>query len=261
MREAYAALPGVGLWYVDSGGSGVPVVFMHAATGSVRSWEYQVPAFTKAGYRFIAFDRRGWGRTTIDAAGPQPGTAADDLEGLRKYLGIDRFHLVGTAAGGFVAFDYALSFKTRLRSLVVANSIGGVQDEEYLDLGRALRPSPQFEALPPDFRELGPTYRAANREGARRWVELQRMSRPEGPPAAAQPMRNRVTFAMIETLDLPTLLLTGDADFYEPPAILELFARRIKGAKSFIAPGAGHSTYWEQPDVFNRQVLEFIRGH
>src|SRR5947207_744399 len=66
LREAYAALPGVRLWYVDSGGSGVPVIFMHAATGSVRSWEYQVPAFTKAGYRFIACDRRGWGRTTID---------------------------------------------------------------------------------------------------------------------------------------------------------------------------------------------------
>src|SRR5712691_12446762 len=75
-RETYAQLPGVRVWYTDSGGSGVPVVFLHAATGSSRVWEYQIPAFTAAGYRFIAFDRRGWGRTVVDPAGPQPGTGA-----------------------------------------------------------------------------------------------------------------------------------------------------------------------------------------
>ena len=53
------------------------------------------------------------------------------------HLKIDRFHLVGTAAGGFVAWDYALSFPRRLRSLVVANSIGGVQDPEYLEIQAA----------------------------------------------------------------------------------------------------------------------------
>ena len=42
------------VWYVDSGGSGVPIVFLHAATGSSRVWEHQIPAFTAAGYRFIA---------------------------------------------------------------------------------------------------------------------------------------------------------------------------------------------------------------
>src|SRR5262245_3696258 len=69
VREAYAGLPGVRIWYVDSGGSGEPVVFMHAATGSVRVWEYQIPPFTQAGYRFIAYDRRGWGRSVIDPTG------------------------------------------------------------------------------------------------------------------------------------------------------------------------------------------------
>src|SRR4029077_18285016 len=96
---------------------------------------------------------------------------------LFRSLGIDRFHLVGTAAGGFVALDFAMSFPQRMRSLVVANSIGGVQDEDYLELGRRIRPTPQFEALPPDFRELGPSYRAANPGGAQRWLELERTSR------------------------------------------------------------------------------------
>ena len=259
-RETYAPLAGVRLWYTDTGGAGVPVVFMHAATGSSSVWEHQIPAFTAAGYRVIAFDRRGWGRSVIDPTAGQPGTAADDLQGLIDYLGIDRFHLVGTAAGGFAALDYAVSFPVRLRSLVVANSIGGVQDADYLDLGRRLRP-PQFDALPPEVRELGPSYRAANPEGTRRWMELERTSRPDGPRAPAQPMRNRLTFALVEGVRVPTLLITGDADLYAPPPILRLFATRIKGSESVIAPEAGHSTYWEQPEIFNRAVLEFIRKH
>ncbi len=183
-REAYADLPGVRIWYTDTGGSGVPVVLLHAATGSSRVWEHQIPAFTKSGFRVIAYDRRGFGRTVIEAAGTQPGTGADDLQALLGHLGIDRFHLVSTAAGGFVAFDYALSFPQRLRSLVVANSIGGVQDEDFLEMGRRVRPTPQFNALPADVRELGPSYRVANPQGTQRWVDLERTSRAEGPPAA-----------------------------------------------------------------------------
>src|SRR5262245_56495174 len=102
---------------------------MHAATGSSRAWEHQLPAFTHAGLRVVAPDRRGWGRTVADpTSGPPSGTAADDLRALAQHLSLGRFHLVGTAAGGIAALDFALAFPERLRSLVVANSIGGVQD-------------------------------------------------------------------------------------------------------------------------------------
>lgn len=257
--DGYADVPGARLWYRDSGGNGVPVVFMHAATGSSRVWEYQETAFTAAGFRFITFDRRGFGRTLADAAA-SAGTAADDLNALLNVLHVDRFHLVGTAAGGFVCFDYALSFPDRLRSLVVANSIGGMQDPEFLQLGLRLRPAP-FDQMPPEFRELGPLYRAGNPDGTRRWVELEHSSRPEGPRAAAQPLRNRLTLGGLESIKAPTLLLTGDADLYAPPPVTEMFAKRIKGSELFIVSGAGHSAYWEQPEIFNRAVLTFIGKH
>jgi pimeloyl-ACP methyl ester carboxylesterase len=260
VHEAYAELPGARIFYIDTGGNGVPVVFLHAATGSSRVWEYQIPAFTAAGYRVVAFDRRGWGRTVVDPAGPQPSTGADDLRGLLDRLGVDRVHLVSTAAGAFVALDFALSFPQRVRSLVIANTIGGVQDADFLELGRRLRP-PQFDALPPEFRELGPAYRAANAEGTRRWMDLEKISRPEGPRAPAQPMRNRVTFSLLESIKLPTLLLTGGADLYAPPAVMALFVARIRGSESLVVPDAGHSTYWEQPEIFNRAVLNFIGKH
>ncbi len=259
-REGHVPVPGARLWHLDTGGTGPAVVLMHAATGSARVWEHQLPAFTGAGHRVIAFDRRGWGRTLIDDSGPQPGTAADDLHALVDHLGIDRFHLVGTAAGGISALDFAVSFPRRLRSLVVANSIGGVQDPEYLALGRRLRP-PEFEALPPELRELGPAYRAAEPEGTRRWIELEQVSRPAGPRAAAQPTRNRLTFALLETLAVPTLFLTGGADLYSPPPVVALFAARVPGAQSLTVPDVGHSAYWERPDVFNASVLGFVGRH
>jgi pimeloyl-ACP methyl ester carboxylesterase len=259
VREAYATVPGARIFYRDTGGSGVPAILLHAATGSSRVWEYQIAAFTAAGYRVIAFDRRGWGRTEINA-GESQGTAADDLLALLDQLGLDRVHVIGTAAGGFVALDFALSYPKRVRSLVVANSIGGVQDADFLELGRRIRP-PQFDALPPEFRELGPSYRAGNAAGTQRWVDFEKMSRAPGPPAAPQPLRNRITFALLETIQAPTLLLTGDADLYAPPPVLRLFAARIKGAEVSIVPEAGHSTYWEQPELFNRAVLNFLGKH
>src|SRR5579872_1147853 len=60
----YAELPGVNLWFTDTGGTGTPVVLLHANTGTAASWEIQAAAFSRAGYRVIAFDRRGWGKST-----------------------------------------------------------------------------------------------------------------------------------------------------------------------------------------------------
>jgi pimeloyl-ACP methyl ester carboxylesterase len=205
-------------------------------------WEHQIPDFSGAGYRFIAYDRRA------------EGSAIDDLDALATHLGLDRFHLVGTAAGGIVAVDYALTFPQRLRSLVIANSIVGVQDDEYVELTRRLRPLPEFNALPAEVRELGPSYRAANPGGTQRWKELSQHVSPQG-------TRNRVTFAALETITTPTLLLTGDADLYTPPSVLRLFAARFPNCESVVIPECGHSAFWEQPETFNRTVLDFLAKH
>ena len=239
-------VPGSGIQYEDSGGElsgqGSPVIFLHAGSGTSQMWEHQVPAFTALGYRFIAYDRRA------------DGVAIEDLEGLAVHLGIDRFHLIGTAAGGIVAVDYALTYPQRLRSMVVANSIVGVQDEDYVAMSRRLRPSPEFNALPTEVRELGPSYRAANPEGTRRWSELSQH-------VASQPTRNKITFAALETIKTPTLLLTGDADLYTPPSVLRMFAARFPNCESLVVPECGHSAFWEQPEIFNRAVLDFIGKH
>lgn len=256
-RDGYVPVPGASLHFRDSGGNGVVVVFLHAATGTSDSWEYQTPAFTAAGFRVVAYDRRGWGKTKVEPRGPA-GTAASDLLALADHLGLARFHLVGTAAGGFVAFDFAASYPERLRSLVIANSMGGLQDQEVVELQRRLRPK-EFAALPPDFRELGPAYRAGNPEGTRRWVQHEQVSRPEGPRPPAQPFANRLSYALLDQIETPVLLLTGGADLYAPPPLQNLFAKHLRNARTVVIPEAGHSAYWETPEVFNRTVLEFLR--
>jgi pimeloyl-ACP methyl ester carboxylesterase len=258
MKDGFVEVPGARLHYVDSGGTGQPVVFLHAATGSTAAWEHQIPAVTAAGYRFIAFDRRGWGKTVVEAGAPL-STAPDDLLALVNRLGLDRFHLVATAAGGFVALDFAVSHQDRLRSLVIANSIMQVQEPEYQAMLARIRPA-QFNGLPEDFKELGPSYRAADPKGVERWLAIEKAARPNGAPTA-QPTKNRVTFALVEQVKVPTLFIAGGSDLFAPPPVMRQVAAHVKGSEFQTFPEVGHSTAWEQPDGFNAAVLGFLARH
>ena len=255
----YLSLPGVDLWYEDSGGDGVPVVFLHAASGTCEGWVYQRPAFTSAGYRCIAYDRRTWGRSRTTDAEQQPGFSGDDLHGLLQSLSLDRVHLVATAAGGITALDYALTHPERVRSLVVANTIGGVQDEPYLEVQRRLRP-PEIQNLPVELRELGPSYRGTHPDGVSRWLEIEVASRPDG-PIAAQPTREPITYARLQTMRAPALVVSGEADLLSPPALMRMLAAHIPASRFVSLPEAGHAGFWERPEVWNGIVLEFIGQH
>jgi pimeloyl-ACP methyl ester carboxylesterase len=184
----------------------------------------------------------------------------DDLHGLVEHLGLERFHLVATAAGGIAGLDYAVTHPARVRSLVVANSIGGVQDPDYLEVQHRLRP-PEIQGLPVELRELGPSYRGMNPEGTRRWIEIERASRPEGAHGPGQPLRHPMTFARLETMRVPVLVLVGGADLLSPPALMQLLAAHIPQCQFALVPEAGHAAFWEQPEVWNRLVLEFIGRH
>jgi len=258
--EGYADLPGVRIWYTDTGGSGIPVIFLHSATGTTRSWEPQVAVFSAAGYRCITYDRRGWGRSLTLPSGPQPGTAADDLLALLDYLRIDRAHLVGTAAGGLVSLDFVLSFPDRLRSVVISNNGGtSVRETAFQEMSGRLLP-PEFGSYPVEFRELSPTYRAASPDGLGRWIAIAKSSRQDF-SVRPQPVRNPLTKSLLGTIQTPMLVMTGAADLHAPPPMMRMYAEAIKTSESFVVPEAGHSAHWEQPEIFNRVVLQFIGKH
>jgi pimeloyl-ACP methyl ester carboxylesterase len=256
-RQGMAKLADISLWYWDTGGSGQPVVLLHPFTGSGLIWSYQQPVFARAGYRVVGYSRRAFQNSE---AGPMynAGTASEDLHALVSFLGIDRFHAVSSAGGAFVAADYAISHPERLRSLVLACSILGVQDDEIAKMLGSLR-IPESESLPAYFRELGPSYRAADPIGTARWRELERSSMPG--ERIQQTFKNSISLQILENLQTPTLLIAGDADLIAPPPLARAFARHIPHSQLKVLPECGHSAYWERPDLFNDAVLDFLRQH
>ena len=259
LSGAYAALPGVKLWFIDSGGGGVPIVLLHPNTGNVAIWEGQIPAFTQAGYRVIAYDRRGWGKSMADpASGAQPGSIAGDLDALADHLGIDKFHLLGVAGGGFAAVDYAAWRPQRLRSLVIGASTLKVDDKDIADfIARIAIPDIRKHAA--HYREVGASYRGADPQGTERWIEIERYSRQPGAPE--QPLRTPNTFAKLKTIATPTLAITADADLLAPPALMRLWAAHLQTHEWAVIHDAGHAMAWEQPGAFNDKVLDFIKRH
>jgi pimeloyl-ACP methyl ester carboxylesterase len=256
-KDGLAVLPDTRLFYWDTGGDGQPIVLVHPATGSALIWGYQQPVFAKAGYRVIGYSRRSYYNSDPVVA-DHPGVASEDLDHLADYLGLKKFHLVGSAAGGGIAADYAVSHPDRLLSLVIASNPGGLSKGPIAELYESLRPK-EFPGLPPDFRELGPSYRAANPAGAKLWLELEHKavnSRPFRQPAA-----NQITEATLNRLQVPTLLISGEADLASPPGLIRKVAAQIPSAELVTVPEAGHSTYWERPDIFNRAVLNFVGRH
>jgi pimeloyl-ACP methyl ester carboxylesterase len=256
-REALAELAGTRLWYLDTGGSGVPIVLLHPASGSALIWGYQQPEFVKAGYRVIAYSRRGhYGSDPVEK--DKPGIASEDLHALMSQFGIGKFHLVASAAGGSVAADYALSHQDRLLSLTVSSNSLGVRDGEIFRAATAIRP-PGWDDMPVDFRELGPSYRAANPAGAKLWLELEHKSL-SGNRAGPRPA-NEITDARLKDIKVPTLLISGAADLATPPSIHRMIAAHLPTSEMVVVEEAGHSVYWERPDQFNQAVLGFVAKH
>jgi pimeloyl-ACP methyl ester carboxylesterase len=253
-KEGMAELPGTRLGYWDTGGNGEPVVFLHPASGSALVWLYQQPVFAKASYRVIAYSRRNY-YNSDSAPEDNPGSGSEDLQNLIEFLELETFHIVSSAAGGSVAADYALSHPERLLSLTVSsNNLAATKG--YIAEAATRVKLKQWDDLPRWFRELGPSYRAANPDGVAKWIELNHKS--ESGRGTRQKLVNVVTPEKLETLKVRTLLMTGAADMFTPPSIMRMIARHVPNNEIVIVPECGHSPYWEQPDFFNRTVLGFI---
>jgi pimeloyl-ACP methyl ester carboxylesterase len=253
-KEAMAPLPGTQLWHWDTGGSGAPIVLLHPATGSGLIWGYQQPVFAKAGYRVIGYSRRGYIKSAPFDRN-NPGFGSEDLRALVDHLGLGRFHLVASAAGGSIASDFAFSYQPRLLSLTISSNSFGVRDGEIAKAAAFIRPK-GWDDMPAEFRELGPSYRAANPEGVKAWMELEHKAKLG--PDYRQPLKNEITQARLKELKLPVLLISGAADMSTSPAMARMIAAEIAGSRVAYMSESGHSSYWEQPELFNRAVLDHV---
>jgi pimeloyl-ACP methyl ester carboxylesterase len=251
--EGTVDIRGTKLWYWDTGGSGHPVILLHAGTQSGAGWVYQQPALAAAGYRVIGYSRRGYFRS--DSTTDAQWTVADDLHHLVEHLGLKTVDLVGAAQGGFVVLDYLFAHPERVRTIAIVSSYMGIQEPDYVAVNARLRP-PFFATLPHDFQELSPSYRAGNPQGVADWHAEEH--RAVTGKRIAPVLGTTPTWALLEAIRHPVFLATGDSDLYVPPSLLRMQAAHIPTAEAHIVPEAGHSPYWERPDLFNDLLLRFL---
>jgi pimeloyl-ACP methyl ester carboxylesterase len=254
--EGYATVPGARLWYWDTGGDGEPLVLCHPASQSSQIWLYQQPAFAEAGYRVIAYSRRGHFKSD---RGPDEdrGTAVGDLAALLDFLGLKRAHVLGAAAGGITAMGFAVAHPAHVMSLVLAGTIVAPEEEEWRALYQRLGLASVRQVVSTEFLELGPSYRALDPEGVARFVELEHASKPDG--VIRQPVGATVNWAAMKRLRTSVLLLTGEADLYAPPPLQRMIAAHLPKHEMVTLHEIGHAAYWETPAEFNRIVLRFLR--
>ncbi len=254
VTEGLADLGNTRLWFWDTGGPGEVIVFLHPGSGSAEFYPYQQASLSKAGYRVVSYTRRG---QHPSEAGSDVSShfSVDDLLGLMSFLRVDKFHAVGNALGGYIALDAAIAHPERLLSLVLACSMMGIEEPEYQRTLTALRPK-AFDALPVELKELGPSYRAQNPEGVAEWKRRHDRAGTRLPIR----LKSKINWATLQALKTRTLLLTGDADLWIPPALLKTVADKIPTSKMVVVADSGHGMQWEQPEAFNRALLEFFRS-
>ena len=254
-KQTVAALPNANLAYWDTQTGNSAIILLHPATGSYLVWSYQQPVFARAGFRTIGYSRRGFAGSDAGSG----GSDTQDLLDLADHLKVRRFHLISTAAGAFTGLDFAATHQDRLLSLTLACSITGSDGAGTGPARDRLRPK-EFNALPPSFQELSPSYRAANPDGMAAWEALQRQSRSSKPAAAGGPpnMAN-LTADKLRAIVVPILLIAGGSDLIAPPPLMRALTTLLPNSSLVEIPDTGHSAYWEQPAVFNRTVLEFLR--
>ena len=248
-----APVNGIELYY-ESHGDGPAIVFAHQRCGNHLSWWQQVPAFSGE-YRCITFDHRGWGASAAPPGGPVFSASVEDLKQLLDHLGVQRTFLVGHSMGGITCLGFALAHPDRTRGLVLVDTTAGLGDPTVLgaitdldllpaqDVPRTL--SPGFVDRHPDRTFLYQEIAALNPE-----LNLDIRSAFHNPAG--------LQVAGLARLSAPTLVIVGEQDIIFPVEAMRALQRLIPGSRLEILQGAAHSTYFEQPDEFNRLVGGFF---
>jgi pimeloyl-ACP methyl ester carboxylesterase len=204
-----------------------------------------------------------------------------DLEALRERLGVERLNLLGFSHGGVVVMAYAAAFGSRVRRLVLADTlvVWGAEAEAAMQRGIEARAGePWFadaqkaieeeqagefssaEELVANLRRQIPLY-------FHRWEGNEQAGRRLAADFAhAEPLHhfNTVEFpsldlrAELRSIEAPTLVVAGEDDFIAGPACAEAIVRELQDVRSVTIPASGHFVYVEQPDAFRAALTDFL---
>ena len=247
---------GEDVYYECHGAPDAPVVVLgHGAGGNHGIWFQQVPAFSRE-YRVVTWDQRGFGLSTDRHELANPRVAADDLLAILDHLEVERAHIVGQSMGGWAALGLALAHPDRVQSLVLADTLAGIDVEGWWNAAASIPPRTGLFNHP----ALSDDFCVRNPERAHLYLKIGGLRRdPHADQARLLRGMGDVTFTdeQIASLGVPTLFIVGTRDEIFPPASVADAASRIAGARVEQIEGAGHSPYFEQPEAWNALVRGF----
>ena len=248
------------IYYEDTGGTGPVILFLHGAGGNHLSWWQQVPVLAEE-YRCVTADQRGFGQTRVTAGTPSPSALAGDALALLDHLGIARAAIVAQSMGGWAAVGAAVEAPERFWASALANTVGNLTNAEIAPLRQRLaaasppRPPILWHAA------LGETFRKEQPVRAFLYAQIAGLNTPLSAEFREQMSQLTTPVDRYAAARVPTLFLTSDEDVLIWPELSEEVHRHVPGSKLVRVDRAGHSTYFERPDVFNREVGAFLEAH
>lgn len=243
-------------------GDGPAIVFLHGVGGDSLVWQDQLGHFG-ADYRAIAWDMPGYGGSAplddVSFAG-----LADALARLLDHLELQQPHIVGHSIGGMVAQEFIARYPNRVASLVLSatSPAFGNPDGDFQKKFVAARMAPldAGKTMADVAADVVPAMiaKGADPEG----VERARASMSRVSPETYRAMiKCLVTFdqrSALADINVPCLILAGEADSNAPAAMMERMAARIPGADYVCLDGVGHLANLEQPAAFDAAVRGFL---
>jgi pimeloyl-ACP methyl ester carboxylesterase len=261
-------VPGARLHAVDDG-EGPPIVLLHAGVADLTSWDELVPLLTRAGYRFVRYDLRGFGRTVIEDV--EYSNRADVVAVLDAF-GIERAALVGNSHGGNIAFDTAIEFPERVAAVIVVGAGLGGFDNAPTESEAALFDEMQRleEARPPDAE-------AAADLAVRIWVDGPTQPAGRVPETIRSRVHNMVVASYapgqlvgrpipleppandrLDEVRCPVLAVVGEHDTTFIHAVGRRLEEAVPGARTVVVPDVAHMVGMEAPHRLAELIVELL---
>ncbi|ARJ37654.1 alpha/beta hydrolase [Sporosarcina sp. P18a] len=247
-----------------SKGSGPPLVLLHGLGNNSKSWIHQLEGLKKD-YTVIAWDAPGYGQS----ADPVPelqhfSQFADHLKKFLDDLLLEEVYLLGHSMGAAIAIDFAIRFPEMVTKLMIAaptRGAAGLNEEENIKKRKARHDL--VENTPPEelARQRTSALLAANVDSSILEYAQNIMAevRLAGYKSVANSLYHLNQMDEYSKVMVPTLVICGEEDQVTPVSESEIIVERLKDGRLKTIADAGHLSYLEKPEVFNKYVLDFLR--